>query len=508
MNEYTSLTNPFRNYHGHDNDVEEDMEPIKSNEKSSLKSLSFDSNEIMEYVATVVGNTYSITGDVQSPQNKRRRITTYDDYDGNCEEAVSPTTTRTTTTATAITPVPEKKSHVANVGFDPIPESQLDSLISDCYCGTDNKEDHDHAGEANDRDSTITTTALQFKPSVFDNSDYNTESFSQSDTRLDEHDNNDRSSTTTNNEDNTILTLHNVDLHDGEVYRILKPLLPLDESLTTILLLLLHMELLSSASTSTTIDKSVVEDACEVVYRKLEPSNNNKDTQEIKCTPDFLADIFLTLHSTVDLATPLMASAITSDDQAINDKIQQIFLRQQEQENSKNESLSAVQTTATATATAIARASSAETEIIEVGRSQLLEVVTATTSTEGASTRNFSHDNDDYDYDDDDDDDHALPTTYENKNSILGKRKAQHNNNTMADNNFFPALLHLAIAYGASNYNNNNNNNNDLLSSRDEDEEDRRRPQTMTLEEFVKQKNYNLWVQFNWKNLCLERYGL
>ena len=73
-----------------------------------------------------------------------------------------------------------------------------------------------------------------------------------------------------------------------------------------------------------------------------------------------------------------------------------------------------------------------------MGRSQLLEVVTATASTEGASTRNLSQDDD---YDD------ALPTTHENKNS----------------KKFVPTLLQVAIAYGASYC-----------------------PQTMTLEEFVK----------------------
>ena len=155
MNQHTSSTNPFRNHHVHDDDGEEDMEPINVdfNEIPGLKDFSYDSID-MEYVANVVGpsnNIFSTTNDSQSPQNKRRKITTYDDYDGNCQEAVSPITTRATTAA-VITPVPEMKSHVANVEFDPIPESQLESLILDCYCGTDNKEDHE--GDTNDRNST------------------------------------------------------------------------------------------------------------------------------------------------------------------------------------------------------------------------------------------------------------------------------------------------------------------------------------------------------------------
>ena len=443
MNQHTSSTNPFRNHHVHDDDGEEDMEPINVdfNEIPGLKDFSYDSID-MEYVANVVGpsnNIFSTTNDSQSPQNKRRKITTYDDYDGNCQEAVSPITTRATT-ATVITPVPEMKSHVANVEFDPIPESQLESLILDCYCGTDNKEDHE--GDTNDRNSTIITTALQSKPSVFVNSDFNIESFSQSDTRLDEHDNNDKGSTImTNDEYSTALTLHNVDLHDGEVYRTLEPLLPLDESFEPILLLLLHMELLSSTSmsTSTTIDKSVVKYACEVVYGKLEPltnnnnNNNNEDIQQI--SGDIVEALIAALGSTA-VAIPFQASAQTSDDQDLSRKIRQVFFQQLEI-NNNNELLSAAQTTATA-ATALSRSSSAEVEIIEVGRSQLLEVVTATASTEGASTRNLSQDDD---YDD------ALPTTHENKNS----------------KKFVPTLLQVAIAYGASYC-----------------------PQTMTLEEFVK----------------------
>ncbi|OEU19900.1 hypothetical protein FRACYDRAFT_235964 [Fragilariopsis cylindrus CCMP1102] len=372
MNQHTSSTNPFRNHHVHDDDGEEDMEPINVdfNEIPGLKDFSYDSID-MEYVANVVGpsnNIFSTTNDSQSPQNKRRKITTYDDYDGNCQEAVSPITTRATT-ATVITPVPEMKSHVANVEFDPMPESQLESLILDCYCGIDNKEDHE--GDTNDRNSTIITTALQSKPSVFVNSDFNIESFSQSDTRLDEHDNNDKGSTImTNDECSTALTLHNVDLHDGE------------------------------------------------------------DIQQIN--GDIVETLIDALGSTA-VAIPFQASAQTSDDQDLNKKIRQVFFQQLEI-NNNNELLSAAQTTATAT-TALSRSSS---EIIEVGRSQLLEVVTATASTEGASTRNLSQDDD---YDD------ALPTTHENKNS----KKC------------VPTLLQVAIAYGASYC-----------------------PQTMTLEEFVK----------------------
>jgi hypothetical protein len=439
MNQYTSSTNPFRNYHVHDDDGKEDMEPINVdfNEIPGLKTFPYDSID-MEYVASVVGlgnNIYFTTDNIQSPQNKRRKITTYDGYDGNCQEAVSPITTRTTT-ATVITPVPEKKSHVANVEFDPIPESQLESLILECYCGTDNKEDHE--GDTNDRNSTIITTALQSKPSVFVSSDFDMESFFQSETRLDELDNNDKeSSTMTNDADSTTLTLHNVDLHVGEVYRVLKPLLPLDESLEPILLLLLYMELISSTSTST-IDKSVVKYACEVVYGKLEPltnnnNNNNEDVQQIK--GDIVETLINALGSTA-VAIPFQASVQTSDDQDLNKKIHQIFFQQLEINNNDNNNglLSAAQTTAIA----ISRSSSAETEIIEVGRSQLLELVTATKSTEGTSTRNSSH------YDDYDD---ALPTTHENKNS----------------KKFVPTLLQVAIAYGASYC-----------------------PQTMTLEEFVK----------------------
>jgi hypothetical protein len=433
----------------HTSSTEEDMEPINAdfNEIPGLENLSYDSID-MEYVATVVGlsnNIYSTTNDSQSPQNKRRKITTYDDYDGNCQEAVSPITTRATT-ATVVTPVPEMKSHVASVEFDPIPESQLESLILDCYCGTDNKEDHE--GDTNDRNSTIITTALLSKPSVFVNSDFNMESFSQSDTRLDEHDNNDKGSTImTNDEHSTALTLHNVDLHDGEVYRTLEPLLPLDESFEPILLLLLHMELLSSTSmsTSTTIGKSVVKYACEVVYGKLEPltnnnnnNNNNEDIQQIR--GDIVEALIAALGSTA-VAIPFQASAETSDDQDLSKKIHQVFFQQLElNDSNNNELLSAAQTTAAAAAAAAAlsRSSSAEVEIIEVGRSQLLEVVTATASTEGASTRNLSQDDDHED---------ALPTTHENKNS---KKCVQ-------------TLLQVAIAYGASYC-----------------------PQTMTLEEFVK----------------------
>jgi hypothetical protein len=438
MNQYKASTTPFRNHHVHDDDGEEDMEPINVdfNETPGLKTFSYDSID-MEYVAAVVGlgnNIYFTTDDIQSPQNnnKRRKITTSGDYDDTCQEAVSPITTRTTT-ATVITPVPEKESHVTNVEFDPIPEAQLESLIIDSYSGTDNKEDRE--GDTNDRSSTIITTALQSKPSVFVNSGFNMESFSQSDTRLDEHDNNNKvSSTTTNDEDSTTLTLHNVDLHDGEVYRVLKPLLPLDESLEAILLLLLHMELLSSTSTSTTINKSVVKFACDVVYGKLEPLTNNNNNEDIQQIQGNIVETLINEIGSTAVAIPFQASAQTSDDQDLNKKIHQIFFQQLEINNNNNGLLSVAQTTS---ATSISRSLSAETEIIEVGRSQLLEVVTATTSTEGASTRNLSHD-DDYD--------NALPTTHENKNS----------------KKFVPTLLQVAIAYGASYC-----------------------PQTMTLEDFV-----------------------
>ena len=106
-------------------------------------------------------------------------------------------------------------------------------------------------------------------------------------------------------------------LRNGDVYRILQSLVPLHESFTVLVLLLLHMEALASLSSSiddgntncngntAVVTKSVVQEACTIAYAMLVDakgfrSNNNNSRKKKKqksecCDKKLLGDIVDTL---------------------------------------------------------------------------------------------------------------------------------------------------------------------------------------------------------------------
>ena len=106
-------------------------------------------------------------------------------------------------------------------------------------------------------------------------------------------------------------------LRNGDVYRILQSLVPLHESFTVLVLLLLHMEELASSSSSTddgntncngntvVITNSVVQEACTIAYAMLVDAkgfgNNNNNSRKKKkqkaecCGKKLLGDIVDTL---------------------------------------------------------------------------------------------------------------------------------------------------------------------------------------------------------------------
>ena len=258
----TSLVSPFRNRHADPKDDYDDEED-KSNfgQNPFVGTFSYDSDK-MSVVDNFDGNLFTIDSDntvvdFQSQKNnKRRKITTtiQHHYDANQNSQEVFTTTRNTTNI--VTP---EKSQTSYLEIGTANSSQ--SLCLDFSYDKDVDTNFS------------TTTTLQSNPSML---------FFQPDTRL-ELKKNDKGSKI--NEDNT-LTFREGSIGNSEVYRVLRPLLPLDESLKAILLLLLHIEWSSSLSMS--IDKSVVKGACEIVYQTLDPSRRilRKEAQAVKFTKE------------------------------------------------------------------------------------------------------------------------------------------------------------------------------------------------------------------------------
>jgi len=441
----TSLVSPFRNRHVDPKDDYDDEEDKLNNsdEISLVSTFSYDSDQ-MSVVDNFDGNLFTIDSDntvvdFQSQKNnKRRKITTtiqhHCDDNQNSQEVF--TTIRSTTNI--VTP---EKSQTAYLEIGTANSSQ--SLCLDFSYDKDV-----------DTNFSATTT-LQSNPSM---------SFFQPDTRL-EHNNNDKGSTI--NEDNT-LTFREGSIGNSEVYRVLRPLLPLDESLKAILLLLLHMEWSSSSSLlSMSIDKSVVKDACEIVYQTLDPSRRilRKEAQAVKFTKeqilfgDIVDNLIEKMGSTVDFAILFQASARANNDQVVNDKIQ-IFFQQQQKENDIdiNNRISVLQPAATPY-------DLSRTETVE---RRVTKLVTATTT---AVSKRMSHDNDD-----------DAPTIHD---SCI---------TTVDSDNYHPkispTLLQLAVAYGSSYY------NSETLSSSSslKEEVNGKRPITKvkTMEEFVKDTSKKL----------------
>ena len=423
--------------------------------------------------------------DNNKKNNKRRKMQHHSDDEGDDNQQDFATTTVVTPEIRKIATIDlaTNGSFTSGVENDPV----IQSLFLDhCNYGSNdtkngNKENEEEQADllslcSIDPDPSITATAtnLSFNPSVFHENSYSNhyvDGSGDGGVGCEEarHRGNNNSGGSVMNENSNNLFFDGGDLRNGEVYRILRPLLPLDESLQLIVGLLLHMELSSKLSTARSSDSLlVVKDACNIVYVELKQSQSDtphkKDVTKgaewsQKLLGDIVEKLIDKLESSVDFYTFFKTLALSDNrnEVLIPDTARVIFFQPERiKVDAQNEVPAVVRTTSTP-------------RILSKPKRRKRHSITATNA--AAQTRSSHDDN--------------RSTT---NNIIRSKNRHLKGNCEVKMINKDDRILQLAIAYGATYYNDNLTSSSSSLVTKEEQRgEERSRPKATatSLEEFV-----------------------